>query len=167
MTFEMFDEFFDEFIKECRKMRDTKGKEYASGVDRFANFNRLSTTLEIDRLKIAQVYVQKHLDSVNTYIKTGQIHSTERIRGRFVDIVTYMILMAGMVEERENSLAGAEWGAEAIRCSARSMFWTCSLFPNHSGNHMAFIGHDINKDILEEWSDDLPAPNTKEVEIPF
>lgn len=101
MTFEEFDKFFDTFIDECRSMRDTKGKEYASSLDRFDNFNRLAKTLDLDRLKIAQVYVQKHLDSVNTYLKTGQVSSNERIRGRFIDIVTYMILMAGMAEEFE------------------------------------------------------------------
>ena len=83
-------------------MRDTKGKEYASSDDRFANFNRLATTLDMDRLKVAMVYATKHIDSINTYIKTGKIHSDERIRGRFVDAVTYFILMAGMSQEIEN-----------------------------------------------------------------
>ena len=101
MTFPEFDKFFDEFVEECKKMRDTKGKEYASSEDRFANFNRLAQTLDLDRLKIAQVYVQKHLDSIATYIKTGKIHCEERIIGRFIDVVTYMILMAGMVHEQE------------------------------------------------------------------
>jgi hypothetical protein len=101
MTFSEFDEFFDAFIMKCKGMRDTKGKEYANSVDRFDNFNRLAKTLELDRLKIAQVYVQKHLDSINSYIKTGQIFSDERIQGRFIDVVVYMILMAGMSLENE------------------------------------------------------------------
>jgi len=80
-------------------MRDTKGKEYASSEDRFDNFNRLAKTLDINRLKIASVYLQKHLDAINTFIKEGKISSTEPIRGRFVDAVTYLILMAGMESE--------------------------------------------------------------------
>lgn len=102
MTFPEFDKFFDEFVQECRGMRDTKGKEYANSTSRFANFDRLSAALELNRLKIAQVYVQKHLDSLNAYIKTGQVSSSENIRGRIIDIVTYMILIAGMIEDKQD-----------------------------------------------------------------
>lgn len=99
MTFEEFDKFQDELWKECIKMRDTKGKEYAHDADRFANFRRLSKKLEISDIKVAWVYVTKHLDSIESFIKTGKTYSTETIRGRFVDVMVYMSLMAGMVEE--------------------------------------------------------------------
>lgn len=112
MTFLEFDKFFDDFIQECRGMRDTKGKEYANGTSRFGNFDRLAKTLEMDRLKIAQVYVQKHLDSLNSYIKTGEVYSQERIRGRIIDIVTYMILMAGMIEDTDSPTLN--YGANSI-----------------------------------------------------
>lgn len=112
MTFPEFDKFFDDFIQECRGMRDTKGKEYANGTSRFGNFDRLAKTLEMDRLKIAQVYVQKHLDSLNSYIKTGEVYSQERIRGRIIDIVTYMILMAGMIEDTDSP--ALNYGANSV-----------------------------------------------------
>lgn len=99
MTFQEFDEFSTRLIEECFKMRDTKGVEYASGASRFGNFDRLAASLEIPRGKVAMIYLQKHLDSVNTYYKTGKIYSDEHIRGRFVDAITYLMLMAGMAEE--------------------------------------------------------------------
>lgn len=151
MNFKQFDQFFDEFVEECRKMRDTKGKEYASSLDRFDNFNRLGRTLDLDRLKIAQVYVQKHLDSVNTFIKTGRVSSTERIRGRFIDIVTYMILMAGMAEEDEfyknsasaskvdslSSLTGSNLNTNDFqRCyNLGPSRYRCNLPVGHTGLH--------------------------------
>lgn len=101
MTFPEFDKFFDEFIDECRKMRDTKGKEYARDASRFANFDRLAERKKLPRLTIADVYLTKHLDAIESYLQTGTIHSTERIRGRFVDAVTYLILMAGMAAESD------------------------------------------------------------------
>lgn len=101
MTFPEFDKFFDEFVEECRKMRDTKGKEYARDVSRFANFDRLAQRKKLPRLTIADVYLTKHMDAIESYLQTGQIHSDERIRGRFVDAVTYLILMAGMAAEED------------------------------------------------------------------
>jgi len=100
MTFPEFDKFFDDFVAECRKMRDTKGKEYAIGADRFANFNDEARDNNVDRLLVAQIFFNKHFRAIRTYIQTGQTHSNESIRGRFVDAVTYLILMAGMAEEK-------------------------------------------------------------------
>jgi len=100
MTFPEFDKFFDDFVSECRKMRDTKGKEYAIGADRFANFNDEARDNNVDRLLVAQIFFNKHFRAIRKYIQTGQVHSNESIRGRFVDAVTYLILMAGMVEEQ-------------------------------------------------------------------
>tara|TARA_R110000868_G_scaffold100015_2_gene274993 strand:- start:16846 stop:17196 length:351 start_codon:yes stop_codon:yes gene_type:complete len=98
VNFPEFEKYFDQLIGKCKGMRDTKGKEYANSTDRFANFDRLATTLDLPRLKIAQVYLQKHLDSINHYVKTGT-EGAEPIEGRFVDAITYLSLMAGMVHE--------------------------------------------------------------------
>lgn len=103
MTFQQFDQFFDKLIAESKEMRNSKGKEYAHDADRFANFKRLAKQLDVDPLLIWWVYTTKHLDSIVSYIKDGKTHSTETIRGRFVDIITYMSLGAGIIEERENN----------------------------------------------------------------
>lgn len=99
MTFAEFDEFTETFLKEVRKMKDTKGKEYANTTDRFDNFNRLALKNDVGRLVVANIYMTKHLDAIDSYIKTGREHSSEPIRGRFIDAVTYLILMAGMQDE--------------------------------------------------------------------
>ena len=102
MTFPEFDKFMDALYEECKGMRNTKGKEYAHAKDRFANFRRIAAELETTDLKVAYTYYKKHLDSVISYIKTGgQVYSTEPIRGRFVDLIVYSFLMAGMAEELE------------------------------------------------------------------
>lgn len=101
MTFLEFDKFFDDLISECRKMRDTKGKEYANGKDRFDNFNRLAAKNDVNRLKVANIYMTKHIDAIDSYVKEGKVFSTENIRGRFVDLIVYAGLMAGMAHETE------------------------------------------------------------------
>ncbi len=104
MTFEEFDKFQDELWQECVKMRDTKGKEYAHDSDRFANFNRLARELDVRNILIGWVYLTKHLDSIGSFIKTGRTFSSEGIRGRIVDAIVYLTLIAGMIEEDERKI---------------------------------------------------------------
>ena len=103
MTFEEFDKYQDDLLAKVVSMKNTKGREYANSKDRFANFNRLSERLGISNLSIAWVYVTKHLDSLESYIKNNQTFSTESIEGRLVDIITYMTLIGGMIKEKGSS----------------------------------------------------------------
>ena len=97
-TYSEFDIFFDVFIKECQGMQATKGREYAGANDRFDNFNRQSKKNAVDRLVVANIYLGKHLDAIDNFIREGKIYSNEGIRGRIIDAVTYLILIAGMIE---------------------------------------------------------------------
>lgn len=100
MTFDEFNNYTEELLGQVTKMRDTKGKEYANSLDRFDNFNRLSKRLDLDRLKVAWVYFIKHIDAIESYIKTGKVIS-EPINGRIVDATTYLTLIGGMIRETE------------------------------------------------------------------
>lgn len=82
-------------------MKDTKGKEYANSTSRFANFDRLAERLGVSNLIVGWVYITKHLDSIESFIKTGRTFSTEPIEGRLVDAITYLTLIAGMIREKE------------------------------------------------------------------
>jgi hypothetical protein len=102
MTFDEFDRVTEQLFDEVRKLRDTKGREYARSSDRFANFNRLAKELGMSREKVLWVYTAKHLDGIVSFINTGLTFSTEKIEGRIVDAITYLLLLAGMI--RENAL---------------------------------------------------------------
>jgi hypothetical protein len=101
MTFEQFDQFQQALIAEVTEMRDTKGKEYANDADRFANFRRLSAQIGMKDYQIGWVYGVKHLDAIASYMKSGREFSSEGIRGRFVDAITYLTLIAGMIYEAQ------------------------------------------------------------------
>lgn len=101
MTLKEFDEFQTILFREASVLTKSKGIEYSGAADRFANFNRLAKQLEIDRLVVAQVYLTKHLDAINSFIKTKETKSTESIRSRFIDAINYLSLMAAMVAETE------------------------------------------------------------------
>ena len=106
MTFKEFDKFQQELIAEVVKMKDTKGREYANSASRFANFDRSAAKNGVSRLVIANIFMTKHLDAIDSYIKNGgQVFSTEPIRGRIVDAITYLTLIAGMIEEGESKVS--------------------------------------------------------------
>lgn len=109
MNFEQFEKLSDEIFAEVRLMRDTKGKEYANSEDRFANFNRLASRMDLPREVIWQVYFTKHMDAIESYIRNKRTYSTESIRGRIVDAITYLTLIAGMIEENAKADQDTCW----------------------------------------------------------
>jgi hypothetical protein len=59
----------------------------------------MATEVELPRLKVWLILYKKGFDSIVSYINHGREFSTESIRSRFVDAITYLILAAGMVYE--------------------------------------------------------------------
>lgn len=100
MTFEEFETFQNKLLMEVKDMSNTKGREYAfNEKDRFQNFNDEAKDLELSRLKIAWVLTHKHIRSIISYINKGEVKSNESIRSRIIDVITYLTLIAGMIEE--------------------------------------------------------------------
>ena len=81
--------------------RDAGQKEYAQDEDNvFANFERISNTLEISREKVLMVYLLKHIDGISAHTK-GYKSQREDVRGRLTDAIVYLMLLWSMiVEER-------------------------------------------------------------------
>lgn len=103
MTFEEFDKFQEELLAEVVKMKTTKGREYANGEDRFGNFNRLAARLNTPNYKVGLIYAIKHLDSIEAWMNDPSKPMVEPLHGRFVDLITYLTLIAGMAEEVFNT----------------------------------------------------------------
>lgn len=74
--------------------------EYALSQDAFDNFNRLAAELGVDRKQVLLVYFSKHRDGVISYIK-GHRSQREPVQGRIKDMIVYLFLLWGMVEEDE------------------------------------------------------------------
>lgn len=101
MTFEEFDKYQANLLTDVIDMGTTKGKEYAHSIERFANFNRISEKLQVPRLQVALVYLEKHMDGISSFIATSKISSNEPIQGRIIDAITYLTLIGGMIYEDE------------------------------------------------------------------
>ena len=99
MTFEQFNKYQSELLAEVVAMKNTKGREYAHSEDRFANFNRLAEALGIPNYVVGWIYAMKHKDGIESFVQSGEIHSNEGVGGRIVDLITYLTLIGGMIEE--------------------------------------------------------------------
>lgn len=95
---------------QMKALSSTKGEEYAGTEDRLSNFKRLADELEMIPEQVLMVYLTKHLDSIRTYIKDKasdrKRELSEPIAGRIDDAVLYLILLKGLVYEREEKERG-------------------------------------------------------------
>mgnify|MGYP003648803593 CR=1 FL=1 len=85
---------------EISKTRESGQKEYAHSKDNvFANFERIGKALQISREKVLMTYLLKHVDGIKAYVN-GHQSQREDVRGRITDIIVYLMLLWGMVEEK-------------------------------------------------------------------
>lgn len=91
---------FHETFATCQKLGATKGYEYRGreGEENvLANFDRLSMKLGVDPMVIIMVYLTKHLDSIDTFVrdwnKPVKHAMSEPIESRIDDAINYLILL--------------------------------------------------------------------------
>jgi hypothetical protein len=97
----------DTHFKMCL-LSSTKGYEYAGESDRLSNFKEPALDLGVSPDLILWIALDKHLRAIRTYIRNRRVHS-EPIEERIDDAILYLILLKGLIQEREAvsaSLAG-------------------------------------------------------------
>lgn len=96
----------NETFEEIIILSMTKGEEYSNNDDQLANFKRLSIKLGLTPEQVLLVYLTKHLDSIDHYVKTQSINVispiriSEPIEGRIDDAINYLCLLKGLIQER-------------------------------------------------------------------
>lgn len=87
------------FRNEIMALREAGQKEYAhANQDAFSNFMRGAADIGIDRKQILWIFAMKHRDGIAAYLK-GHRSQREDVRGRINDLIVYLFLLRGMVEE--------------------------------------------------------------------
>jgi hypothetical protein len=86
-------------FRECQELRKAGQMEYA-GKDQpaFANFERLATDTGVSREQVLWVYAMKHRDGIANFLK-GHRSQREDVRGRINDLIVYLCLLRGMLDE--------------------------------------------------------------------
>ena len=114
MTFKDFDALLERAFEEMRKLGASKGKEYANNEqeDRLANFTRIAKAYGISPEIVCAIYMEKHLDAIRSFVRTGREFSDEKIQGRIRDAQLYLSLLEGIIKD---SAASASPPAEITK----------------------------------------------------
>jgi hypothetical protein len=92
----------DRIFKDLHTTREAGQKEYAHDESNaFANFERTANELGLTREQVLWVFFNKHKDGVASYIN-GHKSQREDVRGRIKDMMVYLVLLWGMVEDSES-----------------------------------------------------------------
>ncbi len=93
-------------FSECQALREAGQKEYAHQEDNaFANFERVAERLGITREQVLLVYAEKHFDGIHSYVQ-GHKSQRENVRGRINDMIVYLCLLRGMIDESDSKQIG-------------------------------------------------------------
>ncbi len=99
ITLEERERFFQEVIfPEILAVGKVATREYSTTENVFANFEKLSSDLQISREQVLWVYLKKHLDGILAHIN-GFTSQREPVQGRIKDAMTYLGLFWAMQEE--------------------------------------------------------------------
>lgn len=93
-----FRQLLDDTSTRLRELTASKGIEYANSDDQLANFKRLSQRLGLSPEAVILVYLAKHLDAIDSFVRTGRVHS-EPIVGRIDDAILYLVLLKAQIAE--------------------------------------------------------------------
>ena len=93
----------DQIFKTIQRTREEGQKEYARKQNNaFANFERIGENLDISREEVLLVFLLKHIDGICSYVK-GHRSQREDVRGRITDVIVYLCLLWGMIDNQEQS----------------------------------------------------------------
>ena len=102
MTRQEMESKINDIFKVIQITREAGQVEYARELDNaFANFDRVANSLDTSREKVLMTYLLKHIDGVSAYCN-GHKSQREDVRGRITDIIVYLCLLWGMIDERED-----------------------------------------------------------------
>jgi len=88
-------------FKKIQTTRKAGQQEYArKESNAFANFERVAENVGISREKVLLIYTLKHIDGICSFVE-GHKSQREDVRGRITDVIVYLCLLWGMVEEND------------------------------------------------------------------
>jgi hypothetical protein len=105
MTKTEFENLIDEQFAEILRLTKSKGEEYSRSDDQLANFKRGAADLGLLPEQIWAVYFSKHIDSIKSYVKNltnpNAPKLSEPIEGRIDDAILYLLLLKGLIRDKE------------------------------------------------------------------
>lgn len=100
MNSQEFQKFTQSIFDRCRQILESKGPDYSGLEDRLRNFKEVATRAGTTPQQALWTYVIKHLQAIETYVKTGKLDG-EPIDTKLIDIINYAILFLAL--EHDNT----------------------------------------------------------------
>lgn len=118
-----FDKIVASTFTQLKQLSLTKGREYSGDHDRLLNFKRNGRDLELEPTTIWRVYAAKHWDAVGQHIRDIQQKRervlSEPIESRIDDLILYLLLLKGLLEERRDQTVDISTGDGLTSIAAR------------------------------------------------
>lgn len=103
MTRTEVSELMSRIFADCQKTRDEGQKEYAhQESNAFENFDAEARMLGVDRKLVWRVLAGKHWRGVTAFI-AGHKSQREDVRGRIKDLIVYLVLLWGMIDDEDRN----------------------------------------------------------------
>jgi hypothetical protein len=99
MNVAKFKALLNDTLERLLCLTETKGQEYAHDADQLANFRRLSVRLLLPAETVLMVYLAKHIDSIEAYIRDPQRGLSEPIESRIDDAILYLCLLKALIKD--------------------------------------------------------------------
>ena len=102
MTKKQMESLIARIFQKIQETREAGQKEYArEQANAFANFERVAEYVDSSKEKVLMVYLLKHIDGISSFVN-GHKSQREDVRGRITDVIVYLCLLWGMIEDTEN-----------------------------------------------------------------
>ena len=90
-------------FEDCMATREAGQKEYAHQEgNAFENFDVEAKALGVDRKVVWSILAGKHWRGIRAYV-LGHKSQRENVRGRIKDVIVYLVLLWGMIDDEEES----------------------------------------------------------------
>lgn len=98
-----FEKMRNEVFEKCTNITKSKGDDYTKGnVDVLSNFKEGGSQLGVPPMKTLGIFMKKHTDAINNYIKNEGQCESEPISERIADAINYLIFLQAIIKDEEN-----------------------------------------------------------------
>ena len=118
----------DVFEKEIMALRKQGQQEYASSDDAFSNFKDEGKELHLDPEVVLWVHAMKHKSGIASHIR-GVTSQREDVRGRINDLIVYLFLLRGLIDEKEEERRREDERRKQTKEQAEVVYRECNIQP--------------------------------------
>lgn len=98
MNREKFEQVREDLLNEAFGISKAKGKDYSrSNEDILYNFKSIGDRLDIGSVDTMMIYMMKHQDAIENFVKTKGQSESEPIRQRIIDNINYLTLLYALL----------------------------------------------------------------------